>query len=113
MPNTAEKVIVVTGASSGLGKLTAQRLAAQGHVVYATMRDSRGKNRTAREELLAIGEREKNNLRVSDIDVTEDASVSLGIDAILEDTGRIEGRVDHRAVRDDRHVRPPPTTPRD
>ena len=66
------KVIVVTGTSSGIGKLAARTLAARGHVVYATMRDSGGRNRDAREELLATGVREGTELRVSELDVTDD-----------------------------------------
>jgi NAD(P)-dependent dehydrogenase (short-subunit alcohol dehydrogenase family) len=34
-----QKVILITGCSSGFGLLTAVRLAAQGHIVWATMRD--------------------------------------------------------------------------
>ena len=34
-----QKVILITGCSSGFGLLTAVRLAAQGHFVWATMRD--------------------------------------------------------------------------
>src|SRR5580700_172697 len=37
-------VIVITGASSGFGALTARRLAEGGHTVYATMRETGGRN---------------------------------------------------------------------
>lgn len=36
--------IVVTGASSGFGLMTAQALARAGHVVYAGMRETVGRN---------------------------------------------------------------------
>ena len=98
MDHAAEKVVLVTGASSGFGKLTARRLAAQGHVVYATMRDPLGRNRPAREEFLAIAEREQRRLSIIDIDVTDDESVSRGIDAILEETGRIDVLVNNAGV---------------
>ena len=37
-----KQVIVITGASSGFGALTARGLAAKGNVAYATMTDIRG-----------------------------------------------------------------------
>ena len=37
-------VILITGASSGFGALTARRLAEAGHIVYATMRETGGRN---------------------------------------------------------------------
>ncbi len=81
MKNTAQKVVVVTGTSSGIGKLTARELAAQGRVVYATMRDPQGKNRTAHDELLGLAEAEGYELHVQDIDVIETvATVRLELD---------------------------------
>jgi NADP-dependent 3-hydroxy acid dehydrogenase YdfG len=39
-----KKVIVITGASSGFGRLSANALARAGHTVYASMRDTDGRN---------------------------------------------------------------------
>jgi NAD(P)-dependent dehydrogenase (short-subunit alcohol dehydrogenase family) len=39
-----KEVVVVTGASSGFGALTARALARAGHTVYATMRETEGRN---------------------------------------------------------------------
>jgi NADP-dependent 3-hydroxy acid dehydrogenase YdfG len=39
-----KSVIVVTGASSGFGALTARELAKAGHTVYAGMRETTGRN---------------------------------------------------------------------
>jgi NAD(P)-dependent dehydrogenase (short-subunit alcohol dehydrogenase family) len=38
------KVIVITGASSGFGALTARALAKAGNIVYASMRETKGRN---------------------------------------------------------------------
>src|SRR5881628_1271246 len=39
-----KSIILVTGASSGIGYLTSRALAAAGHTVYASMRDIGGRN---------------------------------------------------------------------
>ena len=41
------KAIIITGASSGFGALTARALADDGHTVYAGMRDVTGDNASA------------------------------------------------------------------
>jgi NAD(P)-dependent dehydrogenase (short-subunit alcohol dehydrogenase family) len=45
------KTILITGASSGFGAMTARVLAEAGHVVYAGMRDVAGSDREAAEAL--------------------------------------------------------------
>lgn len=69
-------VALVTGASSGIGQATAERLAAAGYTVYGTSR--RG---------AAPGQRPFQMLA---LDVTSDASVEAAVSALL----RAEGRID-------------------
>lgn len=74
-----KKVILVTGASSGIGFDTAQTLARQGHRVYAAAR-----RLELMEPLKADG------VQVMKLDVTDDASMQACVDAILAAEGRLD-----------------------
>ena len=64
-----KQVIVITGASSGFGRLSANALAKAGHTVYASMRDTTGRNAS---QVEAVGYFAKDNgvdLRTVEMDV--------------------------------------------
>jgi NADP-dependent 3-hydroxy acid dehydrogenase YdfG len=69
------KIIVITGASSGFGGLTARALAKAGHTVYASMRDTTGQNARQVEEAKKFAKDNKVDLRSIELDVTSQASV--------------------------------------
>jgi NAD(P)-dependent dehydrogenase (short-subunit alcohol dehydrogenase family) len=79
------KTILVTGASSGFGRDTAETLVARGHAVFAGVRDAGGRNRAAGDALRATG------VTVLDLDVTSDAGVDAAVGALLATSG---GRLD-------------------
>jgi NAD(P)-dependent dehydrogenase (short-subunit alcohol dehydrogenase family) len=84
------QVILITGCSSGIGRLTAQTLARQGHWVFASMRDIAGHNTVARSELNDLARRENLNLRIIELDVTDDFSVEVAVKNVIEQAGRID-----------------------
>jgi NAD(P)-dependent dehydrogenase (short-subunit alcohol dehydrogenase family) len=87
------KVILITGTSSGFGKLTAITLAADGHCVIAAMRGTTGKNQQVAQELSQMG-----NIEVVDMDVSQDQSVNDAFAYILKRYGKVDVLVNNAAV---------------
>jgi NAD(P)-dependent dehydrogenase (short-subunit alcohol dehydrogenase family) len=82
--------VLITGSSTGFGRDTAERLARRGHHVFATMRDTRGRNAPHREALEQLAADEDLRLRVLELDVTSDASVRRAVGAALEEAGHLD-----------------------
>jgi NAD(P)-dependent dehydrogenase (short-subunit alcohol dehydrogenase family) len=79
-----QRTAIVTGASSGFGRLTAQTLAADGWRVYATMRNVATTNAGAATDLKKAG------ISVVELDVTSDASVDAAAKTILSEAGAVD-----------------------
>jgi NAD(P)-dependent dehydrogenase (short-subunit alcohol dehydrogenase family) len=88
--NEKRKVVVVTGASSGFGRLTAEHLARHGYRVFATMRDTDGRNADRARAVRELATRESLDLRVAEMDVADDVSVDTCIREVVADAGRID-----------------------
>jgi NAD(P)-dependent dehydrogenase (short-subunit alcohol dehydrogenase family) len=86
----APKVVLVTGASSGFGALSATALARAGHVVYAGMRDLAGRNAAAAQRLRRDAEDGGLDLRAVELDVTSQASADAAIDVIVAAHDRLD-----------------------
>lgn len=84
------KIILVTGASSGFGALTARRLADAGHTVYASMRDTQARNAPQVDEATRYADAHGVDLRTLELDVLSDASVQHAIAKILHEADRID-----------------------
>src|SRR2546426_2430937 len=93
-----EQTILVTGSTSGFGRLTVETLARQGYRVFAGMRAAAGKNAPAAEELRALAQREQLALHLVEIDVTDDASVEQAIKAIIGATDGLDVVVNNAGV---------------
>lgn len=84
------KVILVTGASSGFGRMCAEALAGAGHVVYASMRGTDGHNA---EQVAAIRDHAATHgvdLRALDLDVSDTVSVENAVAHVVADHGRLD-----------------------
>jgi NAD(P)-dependent dehydrogenase (short-subunit alcohol dehydrogenase family) len=86
------KIILITGASSGFGRDTAETLHRAGHTVYASMRGVQGKNREAAEALRSLG------LETVELDVSDDASVEAGVKNVLAQAGKIDVLVNNAGI---------------
>ena len=70
------KSVLITGCSSGFGRLMAESYARKGAKVFATMRNL---PRPEADELRALANAESLDLHVIEIDVTDDAQVAAGV----------------------------------
>lgn len=81
----SKKVVLITGTNSGFGWLTAHSVAALGYQVYATMRDTNGKNAQKANALSAV-----KNVTVLDVTLTNDESVKQAVETIIAKEGYID-----------------------
>ena len=85
-----QNIIVVTGASSGFGLMAAQKLAQAGHIVYAGMRESAGRNAQQAAAARKFSSDHQVDLRPIEMDVSSQASVDQAIARIVTDNGRLD-----------------------
>ena len=77
-----KKVILVTGASSGIGLASVTALHADGHVVYGASR--------------SVSQLKNISFIPLEMDITDDDSVNAGIEKIIKAEGRIDVLVNNR-----------------
>jgi NAD(P)-dependent dehydrogenase (short-subunit alcohol dehydrogenase family) len=80
-----ERVVLVTGTSSGFGRLLAEACAARDMVVYATMRDV-ARHAEVAAQLTALGP----NVRVAELDVTSDRDAEKVVKQVEREAGRLD-----------------------
>jgi NAD(P)-dependent dehydrogenase (short-subunit alcohol dehydrogenase family) len=85
-----KQVIVITGASSGFGGLAARALTQAGHIVYATVRETTGRNAAQAAEVERYAAEHRVDLRTVELDVGSSYSVETGIAKVIADTGRLD-----------------------
>jgi NADP-dependent 3-hydroxy acid dehydrogenase YdfG len=86
------KTILITGASTGFGRDTAETLAHAGHTVFASMRDPQAKNRKHSEAL------RKRGIEVVELDVSNDDSVDQAVKEVLARARRIDVLVNNAGI---------------
>jgi len=84
------KIIIITGASSGFGALSARALAKAGHCVFASMRDTSGRNVPQVEAAATFAKENKVDLRTIELDVASQASADAAIDKIVSEHSRLD-----------------------
>ena len=86
----SRQVVLITGGSTGFGRLFTETLARKGHTVFATMRDPGGRNAKNASEIRTLAQNESLPIHVLEMDVTDDASVERAIDAAVSKASRID-----------------------
>ncbi len=95
---TAPQTIFITGSSSGFGRLIAETLIAQGHTVFATMRNSAERNLPAATALRTHADAHLGRVHILECDVTSNESVTRAVADTLALTDRLDVVVNNAGV---------------
>lgn len=83
-------VVLITGAASGFGRLSAEALAIAGHTVYASMRGTAGHNAGQVAAIADFAQTHGADLRSVELDVGSQESVNAAVDHVVGESGRID-----------------------
>jgi NAD(P)-dependent dehydrogenase (short-subunit alcohol dehydrogenase family) len=84
------QVVLLTGASTGFGRLAAEELALRGFRVFATMRDIASRNAQPRADMERFALENRLPLQVLEMDVASDSSVETCVAEVLARAERID-----------------------
>ena len=84
------KTILISGASSGFGALTARMLADAGHTVYAGMRDVTGRNAEAAKAAADYSTEHGVDLRSVELDVSSEDSTERAVRTVLSEREHLD-----------------------
>ncbi|HWN33449.1 MAG TPA: SDR family NAD(P)-dependent oxidoreductase [Pseudonocardia sp.] len=84
------KTILISGASSGFGALTARLLADAGHTVYAGMRDVNGRNAEAAKAAADYSAEHGADLRSVELDVSSEDSVVAAVASVRAQSDHVD-----------------------
>jgi NAD(P)-dependent dehydrogenase (short-subunit alcohol dehydrogenase family) len=85
-----QQIVLITGASSGFGLMTAKALAQAGHTVYASMRETGGKNARIVSAVAEFARDHGVDLRTVELDVSDQASVDAAVEHVLAQAGGLD-----------------------
>ena len=88
-----KKVMIVTGASTGVGRATALRFAEEGYTVYALARSA--------DKLAQLSQNSAGNIIDKPTDVSDSQQVQATFDSIIAEQGRIDVLVNNAGVTTD------------
>jgi NAD(P)-dependent dehydrogenase (short-subunit alcohol dehydrogenase family) len=85
-----KQVIIITGASSGFGRLSANALARAGHIVYASMRGTTGRNAAQAADVEKYAGDNNVDLRAVELDVGSQESADAAVARVVAEQGRLD-----------------------
>ena len=95
-PDLSGKSILITGASSGFGRLGAEHYARLGAKVFATMRNV---PRSEADELRDLASSDSLDISVIEIDVTSDEQVEAGVtEALAANDGKLDVLINNAGI---------------